>query len=247
MLPPRLAYILQNLITRKLLESSTFHQFVSKTDGAFNSIRLGLKEGWQEAEQEISNRRKNLDQNNSTSSRSDDSTSSRSGHPTSRSTGPTNNRWNTSSSDRTQQEPPKSRNRDQERLKTEQKLQELLEKLRRQTPKSWKRSSDQLNSFHLAWFPTSSEHYVMSPSSSYLKTRIFSSSQACGTNFNTWWKELELGSRSLLYRIKILKIFKPRTDHPPAAWVYHTEPILYIIDVNCSASPDFSAWPFFIW
>jgi len=52
MIPPRLAHQLQNLITRKLLESSAFNEFVARTDGAFHSIRLGLKEGWQEGSQE---------------------------------------------------------------------------------------------------------------------------------------------------------------------------------------------------
>ncbi|KNZ61217.1 hypothetical protein VP01_1435g8 [Puccinia sorghi] len=63
MIPPRLAHQLQNLITRKvhaesshlgkqLLESSTFNEFVARTDGAFHSIRIGLKEGWQEGSQE---------------------------------------------------------------------------------------------------------------------------------------------------------------------------------------------------
>ncbi|KAI9612948.1 hypothetical protein H4Q26_010217 [Puccinia striiformis f. sp. tritici PST-130] len=54
MIPPRLASHLQNLITRKLLESSAFNEFVARTDGVFHSIRLGLKEGWEEENQESS-------------------------------------------------------------------------------------------------------------------------------------------------------------------------------------------------
>ncbi|EGG06183.1 uncharacterized protein MELLADRAFT_106861 [Melampsora larici-populina 98AG31] len=39
MIPPRLASYLQQLITQKLLESSTFHELVHKTDTFARSIR----------------------------------------------------------------------------------------------------------------------------------------------------------------------------------------------------------------
>ncbi|CAH7687357.1 hypothetical protein PPACK8108_LOCUS22135 [Phakopsora pachyrhizi] len=50
MIPPRLAYYIQSLVTRKLLESPVFNRLVIRTEGFLSSIRQGLVEGWQESE-----------------------------------------------------------------------------------------------------------------------------------------------------------------------------------------------------
>lgn len=59
-----------------------------------------------------------------------------------------------------------------------------------------------------SWFLLS----ITLPSSPNSKIRNLSPSRPCGINFNTCWKKLELSSRSLLYRIKSLKVLKTKTN-----------------------------------
>ncbi|KAA1079868.1 hypothetical protein PGT21_026151 [Puccinia graminis f. sp. tritici] len=154
MIPPRLAHHLQSLITRKvrhhhssklmsmivdprirlimnnveqLLESPVFNEFVARTDGAFHSIRLGLKEGWQEGKQESSTDGK---------SSKDDQEPQKPNKTTQESKSSSRDRRKTVYSTEQTRESKTTTDQDRSRLDTEQKLQELLEKLRRQQPKS---------------------------------------------------------------------------------------------------------------
>ncbi|PLW57246.1 hypothetical protein PCANC_02399 [Puccinia coronata f. sp. avenae] len=129
MIPPRLAHQLQNLITRKLLESSTFNEIVARTDGIFHSVRLGLKEGWEEGNRESAGHpRKSPDQDEEkTTPRNQSRTSS---------TDRSQTYSSASSAETYQQRKSETTEQEKRRLDTEQKLQELLEKLRRQQPKT---------------------------------------------------------------------------------------------------------------
>ncbi|WAQ91590.1 hypothetical protein PtA15_14A474 [Puccinia triticina] len=127
MIPPRLAHQLQSLITRKLLESTVFNEFVARTDGAFHSIRLGLKEGWQEGDKNSSNDGK---------SSNDDQEEPKPNKTTHGSKSSSTDHGRPFHSTEEPQEPPKRTDQDKQRLDTEQKLHKLLDKLRRQQPKS---------------------------------------------------------------------------------------------------------------
>ncbi|KAH9443639.1 hypothetical protein MJO28_014114 [Puccinia striiformis f. sp. tritici] len=129
MIPPRLASHLQNLITRKLLESSAFNEFVARTDGVFHSIRLGLKEGWEEENQESSKQ--------GTSSSHDDHYQQKNSQPKTTTSSESNSNFTDHrktfySSQDSPQASKSTTEQDQSRHDTEQKLKELLEKLRRQ-------------------------------------------------------------------------------------------------------------------
>ncbi|MBW0465988.1 hypothetical protein O181_005703 [Austropuccinia psidii MF-1] len=122
MIPPRLAYYLQTLITQKLLESPAFIKAVGKIDGTLASFRQGISEGWQEAGEEIL-RRKNYSKSTRNHSSSSSSSSPFSSKATSYSS---HESQNSQSNNHTQ-----SKNH-QDFLKAQEKFNEILEKLRNQ-------------------------------------------------------------------------------------------------------------------
>ncbi|KAI8454881.1 hypothetical protein BY996DRAFT_7065950 [Phakopsora pachyrhizi] len=76
MIPPRLAYYIQSLVTRKLLESPVFNRLVIRTEGFLSSIRQGLVEGWQESEMRDDRSKDSPSSESSSSSSSSKNTSS---------------------------------------------------------------------------------------------------------------------------------------------------------------------------
>lgn len=129
MIPPRLASYLQQLITQKLLESSTFHELVYKTDTFARSIR-------QAAIDVVRDNERGKDANESKAEQPPPERPSRTSPQSSttwKSTTSRSSQTNTSNTSSAKREPIRNPEIDA-RLETDRKFKEMLQKLRDQKP-----------------------------------------------------------------------------------------------------------------